>query len=67
MGWDTHALAVRVEADGESYRIRDRAAVRVVVEGPDGLPRPDAEVALVAVDEALLDLWPNPTGIFSPR
>ena len=61
VGWDTHALAVRVEPDGKSYRIRDRATVRVVVEGPDGLPRPDAEVALVAVDEALLDLWPNPT------
>ena len=61
VGWDTHALAVRVEPDRGSYRVRDRAAVRVVVEGPDGLPRPDAEVALVAVDEALLDLWPNPT------
>ena len=59
--WDTHALAVRVEPDRESYRIRDRATVRITVEGPGGAPRPDAEVALVAVDEALLDLWPNPT------
>ena len=59
--WDTHALAVRVEPDRESYRVRDRATVRVTVEGPDGAPRLDAEVALIAVDEALLDLWPNPT------
>ena len=59
--WDTHALAVRVEPGRESYRVRDRATVRVTVEGPDGAPRPDAEVAVIAVDEALLDLWPNPT------
>ncbi len=59
--WDSHALAVRVEPDRESYRVRDRATVRVTVEGPDGAPRPDAEVALIAVDEALLDLRPNPT------
>ena len=65
VGWDTHALAVHVEPESESYRIRDRATVRVTVEGPDGRPRPDAEVALVAVDEALLDLWPIPAGISS--
>ena len=61
VGLDTHTLAVRVETDREAYRVRERAKVRIAVEDPDGLPRPDADVALVAVDEALLDLWPNST------
>ena len=58
---DTHALSVHVEPDRDSYRIRDRARVRITVLGPDGHPRPDAEVALVAVDEGLLELEANET------
>ena len=58
---DTHTLTVRVLADRESYGVRERSKVLVEVRGPDGSPRPDADVLLVAVDEALLELWPNPT------
>ncbi|MDE0191620.1 MAG: MG2 domain-containing protein [Gammaproteobacteria bacterium] len=59
VGWDANALALRVEPDRDTYRTRESARVGIAVVGPDGLPRPDAEVALVAVDEGLLDLWPN--------
>ena len=56
-----NALSVEVEPDGDTYRTRDRVRVRISVAGPDGRPRPDAEVVLVAVDEGLLDLKPNET------
>ena len=58
---DTHALFVSVEPDRDTYRTRDRARVRIAVLGPDGRPRPDAEVVLVAVDEGLLELGANET------
>ena len=58
---DAHGLAVRVEPGRETYRVRETPSVLIGVDGPDGLPRADAEVTLVAVDEALLHLWPNPT------
>ena len=61
VGRDANTLSVSVEPDRDTYRTRERAAVRIAVAGPDGLPRPDAEVALAAVDEGLLDLWPNET------
>ena len=58
---DANTLSVRVEPGRDTYRTRERADVRIAVAGPDGLPRPNADVALVAVDEGLLDLWPNET------
>ena len=58
---DAHALSVAVEPGRDTYRTRDLVQVRIAVADPDGRPRPDAEVALVAVDEGLLDLWPNET------
>ena len=54
-----NTLSVAVAPDRGIYRTRDAARVRIAVAGPDGRPRPDAEVALVAVDEGLLDLEPN--------
>ena len=54
-----NALAVTVEPERETYRVRERARVRVRVADPPGLIRRDAEMAIVAVDEGLLEMWPN--------
>ena len=54
-----NALAVTVAPEHETYRVRERARVRLRVADPAGVARGDADVALVAVDEGLLELWPN--------
>ena len=59
VGWEAHKLAVEVKADREKYAVRDNAAVTISVRGPDGRPAKSADVAFVAVDEALLQLMPN--------
>ncbi len=62
VGWRAHALSVDVQADRPTYRVRDTAVVRVAVRDGDGAPPPPgSEVALVAVDEGLLELAPNPS------
>jgi hypothetical protein len=48
-----------VKADRESYPVRGQARVTVTVKQPDGRPAANAEVALAAVDQALLELMPN--------
>ncbi|HMN22644.1 MAG TPA: MG2 domain-containing protein [Ottowia sp.] len=52
-------LAVEVAADRESYPVRGKARVTIRVRTPDGQPAAHAEVALAAVDQALLELMPN--------
>ena len=59
VGWESHQLHVAMRADRATYHIRDKAKVAVQVLGPDGKPPRDAEIAFVAVDEALLQLSPN--------
>ncbi len=59
VGWESHQLRVAVATDRQAYHIRDRAKVGIAVAGPDGKPPHDAEVAVMAVDEALLQLSPN--------
>lgn len=59
VGWEAHQLAVSVQADRERYAARQVAQVALRVKAPDGKPAPDADVAFVAVDEALLQLAPN--------
>jgi alpha-2-macroglobulin len=60
VGWAAHELKVQVTADKPVYKVRERAAVRVRVTGPDGRALPaGAEVALAAVDQGLLELMPN--------
>ena len=61
VGWDSHRLAVTVTADQARYRVRDTAHVALSVKRPDGSAAADADVTLVAVDEALLQLMPNPS------
>lgn len=60
VGWKPHELRVRVETDRLVYRVRDAVEARIAVERSDGGPLPpDAEVAVAAVDEGLLQLRPN--------
>jgi len=59
VGWETHRLNVTVKADRERYAARDIAQVDVRVTASDGKPAATADVAFVAVDQALLQLAPN--------
>ncbi len=59
VGTKAHQLDVSVKADKESYPVRAQARVTVQVRLPNGQPAAGAEVALAAVDQALLELMPN--------
>ena len=59
VGTAAHQLAVTVTSDKSVYPIRTTSKVTVQVIRPDGKPAAGAEVALAAVDEALLELQPN--------
>jgi len=62
VGWRAHELKVAVTPERETYRVRERARVRVRARSVDGqTPPPATEVAIAAVDEALLELAPNPS------
>lgn len=59
VGTAAHQLLVNVKTDHDVYQIRDKAKVTITVTQPDGKPAAHAEVALAAVDQALLELMPN--------
>lgn len=60
VGWQPHRLNVKVTADKSVYKVAEKANVSVHVERATGQPLPaGTEIALAAVDEALLDLAPN--------
>ena len=59
VGTQSHQLNVSVKADKESYAVRGQAKVTIQVKLPNGQPAANAEVALAAVDQALLELMPN--------
>lgn len=59
VGWEAHRLGVEVRTDHERYAPRDTATVDLHITNPDGSAAGTADVALVAVDEALLQLSPN--------
>ncbi|MDO9112226.1 MAG: MG2 domain-containing protein [Polaromonas sp.] len=59
VGTKAHQLAVTVKADKESYPVRGQAQVTITAKLPNGQPAANAEVALAAVDQALLELMPN--------
>ncbi|MBI3325682.1 MAG: alpha-2-macroglobulin [Nitrospinae bacterium] len=60
VGWRAHELLVKVSTDQATYRVREKAIVRIAVQTASGQPPPPrSEVAVVAVDEGLLELLPN--------
>ena len=59
VGIKGHQLDVKVATDKESYPVRGKAQVTITATLPDGKPAANAEVALAAVDQALLELMPN--------
>lgn len=59
VGDEGYRLDVKVTPDKASYPVRGKAQVAVQVTLPDGKPAANGEVALAAVDEALLELMPN--------
>jgi uncharacterized protein YfaS (alpha-2-macroglobulin family) len=59
VGWEGHTLGVTVKADHDRFSPRGTANVAVQVHRPDGSAATSADVAFVAVDEALLQLAPN--------
>jgi len=59
VGWEGHRLGVDVKPERSRYGVRETANVAIAVTDPDGRPASSADVAFVAVDEALLQLKPN--------
>ena len=59
VGHKAHQLDVKVAADKEAYQVRGTARVTISAKLPNGQPAAGAEVALAAVDQALLELMPN--------
>jgi alpha-2-macroglobulin len=59
VGWEGHQLGVTVKPERPKYAVRETANVTLSVKQPDGKPATSADVAFVAVDEALLTLMPN--------
>ncbi|MEB0010147.1 MG2 domain-containing protein [Glaciimonas sp. Cout2] len=59
VGTAANQLAVTVKADQPSYAIRTVAKVTIQANLPNGKPAARAEIAVAAVDEALLELEPN--------
>jgi hypothetical protein len=60
IGWRPRRLDVQVQPERPIYKIREKANVKIHVVPADGHALPaGSEVAVAAVDEALLDLAPN--------
>lgn len=60
VGMASQRLGIEVKPDATTYPVRGHAKVRIKVTQPDGKPVPaGTEVAVAAVDEALLELAPN--------
>lgn len=61
VGWAPHKLDVSVTPSAEVFKVRDTAHVSIAVKAERGSLPADAEVAIAAVDEGLLELMPNDT------
>ncbi|MEO5349014.1 MAG: MG2 domain-containing protein [Magnetococcus sp. YQC-3] len=73
VGWQAHALKVQVTTDQPLYKVRETAVASIQVTPPPGQQlAADAELALAAVDEGLLELrandsWNLLTAMMRPR
>ncbi|MFT5934725.1 MAG: hypothetical protein ACI9M6_001780, partial [Hydrogenophaga sp.] len=61
VGVKAHQINVALTPDQPSYQVRDTATVRVKATLPNGQPAAHAELTLAVVDQALLELSPNPS------
>lgn len=62
VGWKPHRLDIKVTPDRSTYKIRETVDVELDVRRANGRPLPEGtELALAAVDEALLELAANPS------
>ena len=61
VGVKAHEIAVQVTPDQASYPVRGQAKVRVKATLANGEPAAHAELSLAVVDQALLELSPNPS------
>ena len=60
VGWKGHELKVQVTAPKDVYQVREKVPVEIRVrQADDDKPAAGGEVAVAAVDEALLELLPN--------
>jgi len=59
VGTDAHRIGLALSTDQPRYQVRGQALLRIRGTLPDGKPAAGAEVAVAAVDEALLELQPN--------
>ncbi|WP_321967223.1 alpha-2-macroglobulin family protein [Burkholderia cepacia] len=60
VGTGVHRLGVTVTTDATRYTVRSKAQAHVKVTLPNGQPAPaGTQIAVAAVDEALLELMPN--------
>jgi len=60
VGWDPYELKVDVRPDRKDYKIRSKGELRISV-SHGGKPVSGGEVAIAIVDEALLELYQNPS------
>ncbi|TGL48888.1 peptidase [Leptospira kemamanensis] len=62
VGYKPYSLSVSVNPSKKQYQVRETADVELEIKTADGkIPTEGTEVALAVVDEALLELSPNPT------
>jgi len=62
VGLAPRTLAVSVKPEREAYQVRERVRAKVRVRTANGkTPPPGTELAIAVVDEALLELEPNPS------
>jgi len=59
VGAQGHTIKVKVSTDKPAYPVRGKAQVTITGTLPGGKPAAGAEVAVAAVDQALLELMPN--------
>lgn len=62
VGYKPYSLSVSVSPSKKQYQVRETAEVELEIKTADGkIPTESTEVVLAVVDEALLELSPNPT------